>query len=434
MSVIEAPDVLDGERSGVRRLNRRPLMIVAVIVAIVLAIVMYTMADRASQDDVLRKGEAKKVEPVSLDSLFTNAPDAGLIAAKVLPSSVEPILPEMAEPTDGVSRPGSSGPTPAADEQYAREWELYRQQVNQVQQAKMQAAMGALTADPSVPSARTDQSAGGGEGEGRAGGQGAAQDDPAAGIRASMAAMLSKVQGGAGGAPGSGAGGSGEDANNASGKVNWLKSAANADHYLPHAREDAISPYELKAGSVIPGVMIGGINADLPGQIIGQVRENVFDSATGETLLIPQGARLIGSYDNQVTRGQSRVLVAWNRIIYPDASSVDLDVMPGVDQAGFAGFKDKVNNHYIRVFGDSVLMSLFAAGIQLSQPQSSNQTSGYDSQQIIAGSLGQQLGQTGQQLAQANLRIQPTLEIRPGYRFAVMVTKDMIIEPWRPQR
>jgi type IV secretion system protein VirB10 len=162
-----------------------------------------------------------------------------------------------------------------------------------------------------------------------------------------------------------------------------------------------VSPFELKTGTVIPGVMIGGINSDLPGQIVAQVRENVWDTATGHHLLIPQGARLVGTYDNQVTRGQSRVLVAWTRIIYPDGSSVDLGTMPGADQGGYAGFSDKVNNHYVRVFGDALLMSLFSAGIQLSQPKSNDSMNGgYSSQQIIAASLGQQLGQAGMQITQ----------------------------------
>ncbi|MFC7208806.1 TrbI/VirB10 family protein [Comamonas endophytica] len=174
---------------------------------------------------------------------------------------------------------------------------------------------------------------------------------------------------------------------------------------------------------------MSGVNSDLPGQIIGRVAEAVYDSATGSQLLIPPGATLIGTYDSSVTLGQSRALVVWKRIIYPDSSSISLDGMPGADQGGYAGFHDKVNNHYGRLFGHGLLLSLFSAGIQLSQPQAQNGEN-YSSSQIIAGSLGQQMGQLGMQMAQRNMNIQPTLQIRPGYEFNVMVTKDIILPTW----
>ena len=221
------------------------------------------------------------------------------------------------------------------------------------------------------------------------------------------------------------------DPNGQQAKRDFLNQPAPQSHLLPSTREAPLSPYEIKAGTVIPGVMIGGIDSDLPGQIIGQVRENVYDTATGRHLLISQGARLVGLYDNGVSMGQERVLIAWNRIIYPDGSSLDLGLMPGADQGGHAGFTDQVNNHYIKVFGNALLLSLFSAGIQLSQPQRSGGGDGYDSQQIIAGALGQQLGQLGTEFARRGLNIAPTLEIRPGYTFNIMVTRDMILMPWR---
>ncbi|WP_229180088.1 TrbI/VirB10 family protein [Bradyrhizobium ivorense] len=237
--------------------------------------------------------------------------------------------------------------------------------------------------------------------------------------------------GGMGGGMG-GIGGNGGDPNKQAEKKAFLAQTPEADVYLKSTRQAGISPaLEVKAGTVIPGVMIGGINSDLPGQIIGQVRENVYDSATGQNLLIPAGARLIGTYDNGVTLGQSRVLVAWTRVIYPDGSSLSLNTMPGADQSGYAGFNDKVNNHYWRIFGNGLMLSLFSAGVQLSQPQSNGSQNGYDSQQIIAGALGQQMGQLGMEMTRRNLDIQPTLEIRPGYLFNVMVTKDIVLPPWQ---
>ncbi|CDG90682.1 TrbI/VirB10 family protein [Xenorhabdus bovienii] len=227
-------------------------------------------------------------------------------------------------------------------------------------------------------------------------------------------------------------GGTGMAAENAQDRKRaFLAGTPEADIYLAKRREAALAPsQEVKAGTVIPGVMISGLNSDLPGQIIAQVREGVYDTATGMHLLVPPGARLIGTYDSTVTLGQQRALVAWNRIIYPDGSSISVDGMPGADQGGYAGFYDKVNNHYLRIFGNGLLLSVFSAGIQLSQPQTGKGENPSISQ-IMAGSLGQQMGQIGMQMAQRNMNIQPTLEIRPGYAFNVMVTKDIILPTWQ---
>jgi len=213
-------------------------------------------------------------------------------------------------------------------------------------------------------------------------------------------------------------------------KQAFLSGSTESNIYLESRRTAAILPsQEIKAGTVIPSVMISGLNSDLPGQILAQVRENVYDSATGQSLLIPAGARLIGTYDSQITLGQKRALVGWQRIVYPDGSSISLDRMPGADVSGYAGFNDRVNNHYGRIFGNGLLLSVFSAGIQLSQPQASNGQN-YNNSQIVAGAIGQQMGQLGMQMAQRNMNIQPTLEVRPGYPFNVMVTKDIILPAW----
>ena len=213
--------------------------------------------------------------------------------------------------------------------------------------------------------------------------------------------------------------------------THFLRSRAAESNYSPAVRTPVVSPYEMKAGTVIPAVMVGGINSDLPGQIIAQVSENVYDTKTGRHLLIPQGSKLVGTYDNAVTMGQSRVLVAWNRVIFPDASSLDLNMMPGSDQGGYAGFKDRVNNHYGKIFGSALMLSLFSAGVQLSQPRADSVLTNPTVGQTATGAVGQQLGIVGEQLMQRNIRIQPTLQIRPGYRFNVSVTKDLVVEPWR---
>ena len=198
---------------------------------------------------------------------------------------------------------------------------------------------------------------------------------------------------------------------------------------LPHTRT-AGQPLELKTGAVIPGVMVTGINSDLPGNIIAQVSQNVFDTATGRQLLIPQGAKLFGVYDSRVIYGQERVLVAWNRLMFPDGSAVTLGAMPGSDMAGNAGYTDKVNNHYLRIFGSAILMSMITGGMSYSMD---SLDSGGDSdnptlQDEMGAALASQLGQATLQLLQKNLNIKPTLEIRPGYQFNVIVTKDVVFE------
>jgi len=190
------------------------------------------------------------------------------------------------------------------------------------------------------------------------------------------------------------------------------------------------SLFELKAGGMIPAVLISGVNSDLPGQAIAQVRENVYDTKTGQHLLIPQGTRIVGLYDSYVASGQQRVLMAWNRLVFSDGANFDLKGMPGSDMGGFAGFFDEVDNHYVKIFGSSAVLSLISAGVQLSQPNyggSNNSQPGVG--QTIGGALGQQLGQTGMSITQKNLNIQPTLQIRSGYKFNIMVTADLILEP-----
>ncbi|WP_367903548.1 TrbI/VirB10 family protein (plasmid) [Xanthomonas oryzae pv. oryzicola] len=194
------------------------------------------------------------------------------------------------------------------------------------------------------------------------------------------------------------------------------------------------TPFELRAGFVVPATLISGINSDLPGQIMAQVAQDVYDTPTGKYLLIPQGSRLVGSYSSDVAYGQSRVLVAWQRIIFPDGKAMDIGAMPGGDSAGYAGFKDEVNNHYVRLFSSAFLMSGVTAGITYSQRQNQTQnTYGAPSaSSALSEALGQQLGQVTAQLIAKNLSISPTLEIRPGYRFNVVVTKDMTFsKPYR---
>ena len=186
-----------------------------------------------------------------------------------------------------------------------------------------------------------------------------------------------------------------------------------------------VSPYVLQTGFVIPATLISGINSSLPGQIMAQVSQHIYDSPIGKWRLIPQGSRLVGTYSSEVEFGQARVLVAWQRIIFPDGKTMDIGAMPGADGVGYAGFKDLVNNHYLRIFGSALIMSAIVAGAAYSQRDAGGAFGRQNAGSIMSQSLGQQLGLVTANLIRKNLNISPTLEIRPGYRFNIIVTKDM---------
>lgn len=205
--------------------------------------------------------------------------------------------------------------------------------------------------------------------------------------------------------------------------------------HLNSRLENPNSRFELRAGSVIPGVMISGISSELPGQIVGQVSQNVYDTPTGKHLLIPQGTKLIGVYSSDVSFGQNSVLVAWQRLVFPDGKALDIGSMPGADSAGYSGYRDQVDHHYARIYGSALLMSGIVAGITYSQ--NINQPNQYGFAQPTAGSvlsqaLGQQLGEVTSQLVSKNLNVAPTINIRPGYSFNIIVVKDLTFN--RPYR
>jgi type IV secretion system protein VirB10 len=193
-----------------------------------------------------------------------------------------------------------------------------------------------------------------------------------------------------------------------------------------HALAPARSPYLLSSGSVIAASLITGLNSDLPGLVTAQVIENVYDSATGKILLIPQGARLIGDYDSVVAFGQSRALVVWKRIVFPDGSSVMIDNMPAADTQGYTGLSDHIDRHSWQLLKGVALSTLLGAAAELSLKSSS--ASLYDA---LAASAQQSASQAGAQLVSRNLNIQPTIRVRPGWPLRVLVSKDIVLQPWR---
>ncbi len=184
-------------------------------------------------------------------------------------------------------------------------------------------------------------------------------------------------------------------------------------------------PYILQAGAVIPAAMITGIRSDLPGQITAQVTENVYDSPTGSLLLIPQGTRIIGQYDAGVQFGQRRVLLVWNRLILPNGRSIVLERQPGADASGYAGLEDGVDYHWWDLMKAAGLSTLLGIGAELATDDEDRLI------RAIRDGAQDTINQAGQQIVQRQLQVAPTLTIRPGYPVRVIVTRDLVLEPYR---
>lgn len=208
-------------------------------------------------------------------------------------------------------------------------------------------------------------------------------------------------------------------------KIDFIGASDRGGDSNPHALTAPSSPNTLSAGSVIAASLITGLRSDLPGLVIAQVTERVFDTATGRILLIPQGSRLIGSYDSVVAFGQRRALVVWQRIILPDGSSLALDNVPATDPSGYAGLADKVDFHTWSLLKGVVLSTVLGVGSNLTFSGES------DLVQAIRESTQQNVSRAGDQLTSRNLQVQPTITIRPGARVRLVVHRDLILAPWQ---
>ncbi|MFD2235615.1 TrbI/VirB10 family protein [Phaeospirillum tilakii] len=209
-------------------------------------------------------------------------------------------------------------------------------------------------------------------------------------------------------------------------KLDFLGQKPEAGIYNPHALQQPASPWQLMAGSVIAASLITGLNSDLPGPVVAQVTENVYDSVTGRTLLIPQGARLIGRYDSVVAFGQSRALLVWRRIILPDGSSIQVESLPASDEAGYTGLADEVDYHTGTLLKGIVLATLLGIGTETSTGANES-----DLVRALRQSTQQSADRAGQRLTEKNLNVQPTLTVRPGWPFRVIVHTDLILRPYR---
>jgi type IV secretion system protein VirB10 len=264
---------------------------------------------------------------------------------------------------------------------------------------------------------------------------------------ASMVQALSRQSGGSPTAPDAvralvaahanpvGEGSDGSDQNMQDRKESFLAKARTGqmDDYLKSTRNPPLSLYEIKAGWEIPAVLEQALNSDLPGELKALVSSNVYDTATGRFLLIPQGSRLLGVYNSQVGYGQDGVQVIWDRVIYPDGSSLALGGMIGQDAHGYSGFRDKVDHHYKRLVGFAILTSLFAAASEISQNQNRSLLTYPSPAQTAGSAVGQQASELGAQVTRHNLNVQPTIKIPVGYRFNVRVNRDILFDsPYAP--
>ena len=212
-------------------------------------------------------------------------------------------------------------------------------------------------------------------------------------------------------------------------QLEFAQQAVNDATLNSHLLTGQLSPYQLFAGTVVPGVLITGMNSDLPGTIIGQVSQNVFDSATGQYLLIPQGTKIIGIYDTRTAYAQERGHVLWQRLIFPNGNSIILDNLPGADQEGYTGFKDKVRSHYARAVWSALLGGAIMGGVASALDGNGNEGS---FQEEAGSEAARNISNATNSLVQKNLNIPPTVIIEPGYKFNIIISKDLLLTPYRP--
>ena len=281
------------------------------------------------------------------------------------------------------------------------------------------------------------------DGKGSAKGTAGAGSDEASAALAEVSKLLADIpapqdgQGASSFMPMSSGMGTGGPGGNASDPNGWNRKEAFIKQNLPeeysqHIRATPRSPLELKSGTLLPCVLISGLNSDLPGNMVAQISENVWDTVSGRHLLVPRGSKVIGTYDNQVAYGQSRVLVIWSRLVFPDGSTLVLDNLGGADQSGYSGFKGTVNRHWGSIISSALLVSLLGAGVEIAAPTSNGDRDKEDPRSILAENAASAVAEAMSQIIQREVNRQPTIKIKPGYRFMIFVQRDILFPAtWR---
>ncbi len=436
------------KNAGVRRVNNLPIVIFGAIMLIFMLLMMIVAMNRAAERNQAHTDTSQEVQSSqSFASLIAKDYVGGMIEPKnppSVPDSKTPLSGMIIERPTDLDRPplpegGAQSPHAGQDPDLAHIRMLKRQQLEEAIKAKTQVnvvAPRSAASSPHTTPTRDEMLAEMASVRQQA--NSTLREDPTTAYQTRLAQLRRPAQGSHPDAGSLGAG-RGEDymddmaprlvddeqkgqaqdysrIDSSDGEKRWK---LNSDVQKP------ASPYVLQAGFVIPATLISGINSSLPGQIMAQVSQHIYDSPVGKWRLIPQGSRLVGTYSSDVEYGQARVLVAWQRIIFPDGKTMDIGAMPGADGLGYAGFHDQVNNHYLRIFGSALIMSAIVAGSTYSQRDAGSTFGRQNAGSIMSQALGQQLGLVTSNLIRKNLNISPTLEIRPGYRFNIIVTKDM---------
>ncbi len=413
--------------SGIKRVNRVPIIVVVVLLVVFLGIIFFGLASRGLYFGRDSGPDTSSGNPASTyaDQIKRGVTD-GIIGEPQPQTTFQPTPVETKQAEEKAANPftqreQSQEQRNGSELEPEEVWRarLAREQQEQVlreqhrqRMARMQARNSAYDAPLAIDRGKLEVRA---EKEESAGAR--TTRTAATGNAPDLAAALR-----------AGLGGQNVDPNGQNSKEDFFNTDLKDLGYLPNRVVPQQSLYELKRGSVIPATLITGINSDLPGRITAQVSQNVYDSATGHRLLIPQGTKLFGRYDSKVSFGQSRVLVVWSDIIFPNGSTLQIGGMAGTDAEGYGGFNDKVNNHYLKTFGSTVMIALIGTGIDMAVPQSSTLSTQDTASDAARRNFAETFGRVADRTIQRNMDVQPTLQIRPGYKFNVLVDQDIIFQ------
>ncbi len=413
--------------SGIKRVNRVPIIVVIVLLLAFLGIIFFGLASRGFYFGKDSGPETSSGNPASTyaDQIKRGVTD-GIIGEPQQQETFQPTPVETKQAEEKAANPFTQQPEQRQEQRRGQELEpeevwrarLVREQQEQVlreqqrqRMARMQARDSAYDAPLAIDRGKLESRS---------------EKDESAGARTTTAAANGNASDLYAAALRAGLGGQNADPNGQNSKEDFFNADLKDLGYLPNRVVLQQSAFELKRGSVIPATLITGINSDLPGRITAQVSQNVYDSATGHRLLIPQGTKLFGRYDSKVSFGQSRVLVVWSDIIFPDGSTLQIGGMAGTDGEGYGGFNEKVNNHYLKTFGSAVMIALIGTGIDMAVPESSTLATQDTASDAARRNFAETFGRVADRTIQRNMDVQPTLQIRPGYKFNVLVDQDIV--------
>lgn len=398
-----------GTPPRVKRFNRKMLIIIGVVSSVVI-ILAFAVG--------LQQPKAKPPEPVAA----TTKPPVPNAVVNSLPGGYDSMVPQLGEP-----RPGDLGAVNGTGADGGTNPNAPPRQLTPIEQYVQQTELDRLRNEDRARSATVSFANAGGNDTSMA-------SQPSTGALDAtqlQQRVLELAQRGGSNAPGASSVGANvstrDDANRQDDKAEFAGRSRDTDFDLHASLQRPRSPYTLFAGTILPCVLTQGINSDLPGQIGCMISQNVYDTVTGKHVLLPQGTKVIGTYDSRIAYGQERVLVVWTRLLRPDGSTLSLEGMPGIDLSGYAGLTGHVNNHYVRLLAGVVLGSVLGASSQIAVGANSQNPS--FSQLAIQGA-GQNINEAGQQITRKNLNIQPTIEVPPGGRLNIFATKDLILPPW----